>query len=577
MLLVAATPAALTGTTDSVNELPPRRTTLRGQALLADPRLNKQSAFSDEERESLGLVGLLPQRVETIDQQLLRVRRQLAEQPGPLAKNVYLRELHDRNETLFYRLLIDDLPDLMPIVYTPTVGEAIREYSHAFRRPRGVYLQSRWPQDVPKAFANLGLGPDDVDLLVATDSEAILGIGDWGVGGIDIAIGKISVYVAAAGVDPERAIPVVIDVGTDRTGLLTDPGYLGEKHARLRGEKYDELIETYVSTATEMFPNALLHWEDFGETNARRILDRYRDQVCTFNDDMQGTGAIAFAAILSGVKVTGVPLADHRVVVFGAGTAGVGIADQIRDAIMEAGYTREEASRRIWLIDRPGLLHDEVPELRDYHRGYARPAAEVREYERDDQGVISLLETVRRVRPTILIGTSTVHGAFTEQVVREMHSHVPRPFILPMSNPTPLAEAVPADLLAWTGGQALIVTGSPFDPVHLDGVDYRIGQANNALLYPGLGLGAIVARATKITDGMLNAAAKAVAQLVEIHGPGSPLLPEIADIRATSAAVAVAVVEEAVREGVARVTPDNALQAVLDSMWKPRYRPVVGV
>jgi len=574
---VDAQTIASDGRTDSVNELPARRTTLRGQALLADPRLNKQSAFSDAEREALGLVGLLPQRVETIDQQLLRVRRQLAEQPGPLAKNVYLRELHDRNETLFYRLLIDDLPDLMPIVYTPTVGESIREYSHAFRRPRGVYLQSRWPQDVPKAFTNLGLGPDDVDLLVATDSEAILGIGDWGVGGIDIAIGKISVYVAAAGVDPERAIPVVIDVGTDRTGLLTDPGYLGEKHARLRGEKYDELIETYVSTASKMFPNALLHWEDFGETNARRILDRYRDQVCTFNDDMQGTGAIAFAAILSGVKVTAMPLSDHRVVVFGAGTAGVGIADQIRDAIVESGYSREEASRRIWLIDRPGLLHDQLPELRDYHRGYARPAAEVRDYERDEQGAISLLETVRRVQPTILVGTSTVHGAFTEQVVREMHSHVARPFILPMSNPTPLAEAVPADLLAWTDGQALIVTGSPFDPVTIDGVSHHIGQANNALLYPGLGLGAIVARATKITDGMLNAAAKAVAQLVEIHGPGSPLLPEIADIRATSAAVAVAVVEEAVREGVARATPDNALQAVLDSMWKPRYRPVVGI
>jgi malate dehydrogenase (oxaloacetate-decarboxylating) len=552
-------------------------TALRGQALLADPRLNKQSAFSDSEREELGLVGLLPQRVETIDQQLLRVRRQLSEQPSVLAKNVYLRELHDRNETLFYRLLIEDLPELMPIVYTPTVGEAIREYSHAFRRPRGVYLQSRWPDDVPKAFANLQLGPDDVDLIVATDSEAILGIGDWGVGGIDIAIGKISVYVAAAGVDPERAIPVVLDVGTDRTGLLTDPGYLGEKHARLRGEQYDALIDKYVSTAKQMFPNALLHWEDFGEANARRILDRYRDEVCTFNDDMQGTGAIAFAAILSGVRVTGRPLADHRVLVFGAGTAGVGIADQIRDAIVESGYSQEEACRRIWLIDRPGLLTDDMDDLRDYHRPYARPAAEVRDLERDPEGGISLLEAVRHVRPTILVGTSTVQGAFTEQVVREMHQHVERPFILPMSNPTSLAEAVPADLLHWTDGQALIVTGSPFDSVKRGGVSYHIGQANNALLYPGLGLGAIVSRATKVTDGMLNAAARAVAQLVEVTGPGSPLLPEIADIRATSASVAAAVVQQAVDEGVARYTPENPLQAVLDSMWKPRYRPIVGV
>ena len=560
-----------------MNEPAPRATTLRGQALLADPRLNKQSAFTDQEREELGLVGLLPQRVETIDQQLARVRRQLPEHNGMLAKNVYLRELHDRNETLFYRLLIDDLPELMPIVYTPTVGEAIREYSHAFRRPRGVYLQSRWPEDVPKAFANLGLGPDDVDLIVATDSEAILGIGDWGVGGIDIAIGKISVYVAAAGVDPERAIPVVIDVGTDRTGLLTDPGYLGEKHARLRGAKYDDLIDRYVTTATEMFPNALLHWEDFGEANARRILDRYRDRICTFNDDMQGTGAIAFAAILSGVKVTETPLADHRVIVFGAGTAGVGIADQIRDAIVESGFSHEEACRRIWLIDRPGLLHDEVEQLRDYHLPYARPAAEVRDYERDSEGNITLLEAVRRIHPTILVGTSTVHGAFSEQVVREMHAHVQRPFILPMSNPTALAEAEPADLLHWTDGQALIVTGSPFDPVKHEGVKHHIGQANNALLYPGLGLGAIVARATQVTDGMLNAAAKAVADLVEMRGPGSPLLPEIADLRATSAAVAAAVVQQAIDEGVARAQPSNPLQAVLDSMWKPRYRHIVGV
>ena len=559
-----------------MNEPAPRATTLRGQALLADPRLNKQSAFTDQEREELGLVGLLPQRVETIDQQLARVRRQLSEHNGMLAKNVYLRELHDRNETLFYRLLIDDLPELMPIVYTPTVGEAIREYSHAFRRPRGVYLQSRWPEDVPKAFANLGLGPDDVDLIVATDSEAILGIGDWGVGGIDIAIGKISVYVAAAGVDPERAIPVVIDVGTDRTGLLTDPGYLGEKHARLRGAKYDDLIDRYVTTATEMFPNALLHWEDFGEANARRILDRYRDRICTFNDDMQGTGAIAFAAILSGVKVTETPLADHRVIVFGAGTAGVGIADQIRDAIVESGFSHEEACR-IWLIDRPGLLHDEVEQLRDYHLPYARPAAEVRDYERDSEGNITLLEAVRRIHPTILVGTSTVHGAFSEQVVREMHAHVQRPFILPMSNPTALAEAEPADLLHWTDGQALIVTGSPFDPVKHEGVKHHIGQANNALLYPGLGLGAIVARATQVTDGMLNAAAKAVADLVEMRGPGSPLLPEIADLRATSAAVAAAVVQQAIDEGVARAQPSNPLQAVLDSMWKPRYRHIVGV
>jgi malate dehydrogenase (oxaloacetate-decarboxylating) len=544
--------------------------------VLADPRINKGTAFSERERDELGLVGMLPPRVLTLDQQANRAYRQYCGQPSDLAKNVFLTALHDRNEVLFFRLLGDHLPEMLPIVYTPTVGEAIQRYSHEFRRPRGVYLSVDDPDDVERALLGGGLAPEDVDLIIATDAEGILGIGDWGVGGIEIAVGKLTVYTAAAGINPSRTLAVMLDVGTNRQELLDDPLYLGVGHPRVAREQYDAFIDRYVTTASRLFPHALLHWEDFGTSNARRILERYRSSTLTFNDDMQGTGAVNLAAVLSATAVNGLPLEEHRVVVFGSGTAGIGIADQLRDAMSATGLSQAEATRRFWCIGRHGLLTDDRTDLRDFQEPYARPAHEVASWARDvGLDGISLGEVVRQVRPTILIGTSADPHAFTEQVVRDMAAQVERPIILPMSNPTELAEAVPSDLLAWTDGRALVATGSPFAPVTYAGTTHEIAQVNNALIFPGLGLGVIVARASRITDGMFLAAAGVVAALVDPTTPGAALLPQVADLRATSAAVAVAVARAAQEEGVAASPPDEHLQdTVAAAMWQPEYRPV---
>ncbi|MEU2422520.1 NAD-dependent malic enzyme [Streptomyces sp. NPDC007851] len=551
-------------------------TTDRGRAVLSQPRLNRGTAFTPEERRALGLTGLVPPAVLTLEQQAERAYQQYAAQPTDLAKNVNLTALHDRNQVLFYRLLCDHLEEMLPIVYTPTVGRAIQRYSFEYRRPAGVYLSVHAPQDIEGALTASGLGPDDVDLIVATDGEAILGIGDWGVGGIDISVGKLAVYTAAAGIDPNRTLAVMLDVGTNRQELLESPLYLGNRHPRVDRETYDAFIDAYVTTARRLFPHALLHWEDFGPANARRILDRYRPQEFTFNDDVQGTGAVNLAAVLSGVKASGTPLRAHRVVVFGAGTAGIGIADQLRDAMVADGLSAEEAGARIFAVDRYGLLTDDQDELRDFQTGYARPAAEVADWRRDEKvGGIALAEVVERVRPTVLIGTSGQGGAFTEEIVRTMAAHTERPIVLPMSNPTDLAEAVPADLLAWTDGRALIATGSPFRPVEQDGVVYRIGQANNALIFPGLGLGAVVARATRVTDGMLVAAAHAVADQTDTDGPGAPILPLTGQLRETSVAVAVAVARAADADGVARATVDATIEdRVRAAMWQPVYPPI---
>ncbi|MEU6589127.1 NAD-dependent malic enzyme [Streptomyces sp. NPDC046881] len=560
----------------------PLRIAARGRAVLADPRTNRGTAFTEEERRALDLVGLVPPRVLTQDEQAERAYGQFREQPSDLAKSVHLTALHDRNEALFYRLVGDHLEEMLPIVYTPTVGTAIRRYSTEYRRPRGVYLSVDAPDDIERSLRASGLGADDVDLIVATDGEGILGIGDWGVGGIDIAVGKLAVYTAAAGIDPRRTLPVMLDVGTNRKELLDNPLYLGNRHPRADRDAYDAFIDAYVTAATRLFPNALLHWEDFGTANARRVLDRYRDRVCTFNDDIQGTGAVNLAAVLSGVRATGTPLPEHRIVVFGAGTAGIGVADQLRDALIAEGLSEDEALARFWCVDRYGLLTaDQGDRLRDVQRPYARPAGEADGWRRDESlPGVPLDEVVRRVRPTILIGTSGQGGAFTEGLVRAMAEHTERPIILPMSNPTDLAEATPADLLEWTGGAALVATGSPFAPVERDGTAYEIGQANNALVFPGLGLGAIVARASRITDRMLRAAADAVARRTgdtEVAHADAPVLPPIRDLRATSEAVAVAVARAAVDEGVARVGLDDVEAAVRAARWEPVYPPVEAV
>jgi malate dehydrogenase (oxaloacetate-decarboxylating) len=552
-------------------------TTCRGYNVLSDPWLNKGTAFPEPERAALGLTGLLPSRILTLDQQAERAYRQCSQQASDLDKNVYLTALHDRNEVLFYRVLTDHLSELLPIVYTPTIGEAIQQYSHQYRRPRGVYLSIDTPDQIETALRATELSADEVDLIVATDAQAILGIGDWGVGGIDIAAGKLAVYTAAGGVNPARTLPVMLDVGTDRPELLEDPLYLGVRHKRPAREPYDAFVDAYVTTALKIFPHALLHWEDFGPGNARRILDRYRAHILTFNDDMQGTGAVNLAAVLAGARASQTPLTEHRVVIFGSGTAGIGIADQLREAMTGEGLDPAAARARLWCLDRYGLLTDDMTGLRDFQVPYARPAAEVRDWPgHGTPSGIGLAEVVGRVHPTILIGTSTQRGAFTEPIVREMAAHVDRPVILPMSNPTTLSEATPPDLLTWTGGRALIATGSPFGPCTYQGVTYQIGQANNALIFPGLGLGALLSRARRITDHMITAAARAVAGLTDTSTPGASLLPPIDDLRATSARVALAVAQAAADDSVAE-QPGITAGAVDAAMWKPQYAPVRAV
>lgn len=551
-------------------------TSARGLAVLNSPLLNKGTAFTAEERKALGLTGLLPPDITTIETQVKRAYIQYERLPDALNRNLYLTALHDRNEVLFYRLLSEHLREMIPIVNDLTVGMAIVQYRHECRRPRGLYLSIDHADAIEEAFSNLGAGPDDIDLILATDAEQILGIGDWGVGGIEVSIGKLAIYTAAGGVSPTRVIPVMLDVGTDREDLLLDPTYIGNRHPRIRGERYDAFIDDYVQAVTNLFPNALLQWEDFAPGNGRRILERYRDKICTFNDDMQGTGAITLAAAISAVRVCGTPLRNQRVVIFGAGTAGIGIADQMRDAMVREGLSPADASRRFWCVDRQGLLTtDMAHQLRDHQLAYARPAGESKSWKHDGDGKgLGLAEVVRRTAPTMLIGASTVSGSFTEEIVREMAAHTERPIIFVLSNPPVDAEANPGDLIAWTDGRALIATGSPFAPVTYKGVTYVVAQVNNAMLYPGLCLGAIVARASRISDGMFAAAASAVSSLVTVRQPGASLLPHIDDLRSVSETVGVAVAEAADAEGLAAVPFVDIVQQVRNAMWQPEYRRI---
>jgi malate dehydrogenase (oxaloacetate-decarboxylating) len=555
------------------------KTKARGMAVLTTPLLNKGTAFTAEERKALGLTGMLPPAISTLEAQVKAAYFQYQSLTDALSKNIYLTALHDRNEVLFYRLLSGHLREMIPIVNDLTVGMAMQQYHHECRRPRGVYLSIDHLDGIEEAFRNIGARPEDIDLILATDAEQILGLGDWGVGGIEISIGKLAIYTAAGGIDPTRVIPVMLDVGTNRESLLKDPMYIGNRHPRVRGKRYDAFIDAYVQATTKLFPNALLQWEDFAPGNGRRILEKYRDQICTFNDDMQGTGASTLSALFLVIGLCGSPLRNQRVVILGAGTAGLGIADQISDAMTREGLSKDDASGRFWLVDTEGLLTDDMGErLHDYQAPYARPNAELKLWKRNgSKGAPDLAEVVRQVRPTILIGVSTAAGAFTEAVVREMARHCERPIIFPLSNPASKAEATPADLIAWTEGRALIATGCPFPPVTYRGVTYVIGQVNNAMLYPGLCLGAIVSRARRISDSMFAAATNAVSSLVAVRLPGASLLPHVDDLRNVSLTVAVAVAEAAVEEGLAGIKFDDIVQQIGDAMWDPEYRHIQAV
>lgn len=536
--------------------------------ILQDRFRNRGTAFTLEQRAELGITGRLPAAVETLDEQAARAYAQLQQQPSDLQKYIYLNEIHDRNQVLYFKLLGDHLDELLPVVYDPTVGDAIEQWSIDYRDSRAVYLSIDRPEDVKASFESLGLGADDVDLIVVSDAQEILGIGDWGVNGTDISIGKLAVYTAGAGIDPNRVIAVNLDVGTDNEQLLNSPTYLGNRHARVAGKRYDDFVALYLKTANELFPHALLHFEDFGPSNARRILVDNAKKYRIFNDDMQGTGAIVMASVFSALRVTRSRWAEQRVVVFGAGTAGTGMADQLHAAMLRDGASAAEAKSNIWLVDINGLVIDDMEALPDYQQVYARPKSEVSSWA---DGEIDLLTAVERVKPTILIGTSTAAGAFTEDVVKALARGVERPILLPLSNPTSRIEVMPSDAVNWSDGRALIAVGIPVGPVEYNGVTYTIGQANNALLYPGLGLGTVVSGAQHVTDNMLLAAAQAVADQVEVSKPGASLLPPVVNLRASSATVAVAVAKAAAADGVATKSHDNLVQAVQDAMWQPAY------
>ncbi|MEL4358007.1 MULTISPECIES: NAD-dependent malic enzyme [unclassified Luteococcus] len=549
------------------------RIAARGREVLTNPLCNFGTAFTRQQRIDLNVNGLLPPNVVTIDQQLKRVYAQYQKESDDLAKYVFLNTMQDRNETLFYRLLTEHLEEMLPIVYTPTIGKAIETYSHWYHRPRGIFLSIEDPDGIEPALRSYGYPSEDVDLIVVTDSEGILGIGDQGVGGVAIAVGKLGVYTAAAGIHPSRALPVVLDVGTDNIELLNDESYLGYRHARVRGERYDAFVDRFVQAVQTMYPHAMIHWEDFGAGNAHRILDKYRDEICTFNDDIQGTAAVVVAAILAAVRRSGQRLVNQRIVVHGAGTAGIGIADLLVQRMVKRGIPREQALGCFWGLGSRGLLREGV-KMRDFQEPYARSAAELEGWQLDDPGTVGLADVVRNVHPTIIIGTSAQAGAFSEQIVRDMAEHCQTPIIMPLSNPTRKAEALPADLLEWTDGRALIATGSPFEPVDHHGTLFEIAQANNALVFPGLGLGVAASRATRVSDGMILAAAEAVAKVVTSRELGASLLPRIDRLRAVSARVAIAVAKAAEKEGLADRVLENPVQEIYEQMWSPDYPTV---
>ncbi|GHK01369.1 NAD-dependent malic enzyme [Streptomyces sp. Y2F8-2] len=546
------------------------QTTARGTALLADPLLNKGTAFTREERAQLGLDGLLPPAVESLDEQVARAHQAFLGYDKPLNRHIYLRQLQDTNEVVFYRLITEHLEELLPIVYTPTVGEACRRFSEIYRRPRGLFLS--W-EDRDRFREILRNRPHKgaVDVIVVTDGQRILGLGDQGVGGMGIPIGKLSLYTAIGGIHPARTLPILLDVGTDNEQLLSDPRYLGRREHRLTGAQYDEMIEAFVSAVEAELPGTLLQWEDFATVHARPILTRYRDRLLTFNDDIQGTAAVVLGALSTACQVAGTPLTEQRLVVLGAGSAAVGVADMIRAALVDEGLSEEDAADRFWFVDVDGLLVDSRDDLTDEQRVYARADDEVA-----DWGHTGLAEVVRRIEPTALIGLSTAQGAFTEEIVRQMASTCERPVIFPLSNPTSHAEADPADLARWTDGRALIAAGSPFPPLEVDGHRIPVAQANNVYIFPAMGLAVAAGGATRVTDRMLVAAARAVARRAAeaaagVPGP-APLLPPLGGMREAAREIAVAAALAAVEDGVApKATEAEVRQVVEKTQWIPDY------
>jgi malate dehydrogenase (oxaloacetate-decarboxylating) len=549
------------------------RTRLHGIELLMNSRLNKGTSFTEEERTSFGLHGLLPAHIGSLEDQRERRKKALDDRNSAFLKYSYLRDLQDTNETLFYSLVAHYTEELVPIVYTPAVGEGCQRFSEIWRRPRGLFLSYPHKDLMAEILANPRY--DDVRCIVVSDGERILGLGDQGAGGMGIPIGKMALYTALGGIPPEHCLPILLDVGTDRESLLNDPIYIGWRHKRVRGAEYDAFIEEFVSTVQKRWPHILLQWEDFAGANAATLLRRYRDRLCTFNDDIQGTAATATGALLASVQATGHQLKDQRIAMFGSGSAGIGIGDLLIAAMKEEGLTEAEARQRIYAFDRQGLLVEGCEGIRPDQEPLLRKKADVEGWNLTGSGSISLLDAMRNAKITILVGVSAQPGAFTEEIVREMASHAERPVIFPLSNPTSKAEATPANLLRWTDGRALVGSGSPFDPVDVNGRLVRISQINNSFIFPGLALGILVSGTTRVSDAMIMASAKALAsQSPILQDKNAPLLPTMADCRRVSLIVAKAIALQAMADGTAEVVDEATLQDRLHAyFWEPAYPP----
>jgi malate dehydrogenase (oxaloacetate-decarboxylating) len=552
-----------------------RQTTLTGANLLSNPLYNKGTAFSEQERTELHLLGLLPPHIDSLEEQVTRAYAALASKSSNLEKHIYLRQLQDENEVLFYKLLLEHTNEMMPIIYTPVVGEACQKFSHIYRRRRGLFVAYPDRDSIEDVFDNYEY--KDIDVIVVTDGERILGLGDQGTGGMGIPIGKLSLYSLCGGIDPAKTLPILLDAGTDNQELLKDPAYIGWRHARVRGAEYDQFVEKFVTAVKNKFPHALLQWEDFANQDARRLLDKYRDQLCTFNDDIQGTAAVAVSAVLSAVAASKSSIREQQIIMFGAGSAGLGIADLLARAMIAEGASEQEARNHIWLIDRPGLLHDGIPDLQPAQRNFAKAWSDLKTKAGVKDQHISLKDAIAIAKGTVLIGTSAQAGAFKEDVVKAMAMNCERPIILPLSNPTVKSEATPKDVLQWTNGKAFIATGSPFDPVMVNGTMIHIGQCNNSYIFPGMGLGIMASGATRVTESMFMAAAKALAkQSGALQNPSASLFPDLSTIRDVSLKIAIAVGEEAQASGVAEKTSAETLaNKMRDEMWIPAYATIV--
>lgn len=549
------------------------KVTKHGVDLLRDSLLNKSTAFSTEERIHFGLDGLIPPTIETLEEQVNRCLEAYSAKETPLEKHIYLRALQDRSEIIFYRFIIDNLEKIMPIIYTPVVGQACELFSHIYRQPRGLFLsypERNKIEDIIERIAKTR----DIRVIVVTDGERILGLGDQGAGGLGIPIGKLSLYTSCGGIDPAQTLPIVLDVGTNNQERLDDPEYIGWRHPRITGQEYDDFVDLFVQSIKRHMPEVLLQFEDFAQQHANPLLKRYRDQLCTFNDDIQGTAAVAVAAIIAATKVAKVQLKDQRIALLGAGSAGCGISEQLVRAMMNEGLSEAEARSRFYLVDRHGLLHDGMMDLLPFQNGFKQPQTALKEWKLQKPGDISLLDVINNAKPTILLGVSAQPNQFTEPMVRMMASYCARPIIFPLSNPTSRVEATPDDLLKWTEGAALIATGSPFDPILINGREIDIAQCNNSYIFPGMGLAVVAGKAKRVTDEMMMAAAMALSELAPAVETGEGrLLPELKSIREVSQHIARSVIREGIKQGhISRMSDADIDRAINDTMWYPEYK-----